>query len=63
VVTNHYYTLGLKKWLGRDGFKAYNANSWIHAAAVGLTFCYCAASLFLFANTFPKMKEIFSILR
>jgi D-alanyl-lipoteichoic acid acyltransferase DltB (MBOAT superfamily) len=63
VVANHYYTIGLKKWLGRDGFKAYNANPWIHAVAVGLTFCYCAASLFLFANKFPAMKEIVSKLR
>jgi D-alanyl-lipoteichoic acid acyltransferase DltB (MBOAT superfamily) len=63
VVTNHYYTIGLKKWLGREGFKAYNSNPWIHAVAVALTFCYCAASLFLFANTFPEMKEILSSLR
>ena len=63
VVANHYYTIGLKKLLGRDGFRAYNENRWIHAAAVGLTFCYCAASLFFFANTFPEMKQIFSILR
>jgi D-alanyl-lipoteichoic acid acyltransferase DltB (MBOAT superfamily) len=63
VVTNHYYTIGLKKWLGRDGFKAYNANPWIHAVAVVLTFWYCATSLFLFANTFPDMKVILSMLR
>ena len=63
VVVNHYYTIGLKKWLGRDGFKAYNANPWIHAAAVVLTFWYCAATLSLFANTFPEMKEILSLLR
>jgi len=63
VVVNHYYTIGLKKWLGREGFKAYNANPWIRAVAVALTFCYCAATLFLFANTFPEMKEIFSMLR
>ncbi len=62
-VTHHYYTIGLKRWLGRDGFKAYNANPWIHAAAVVITFCYCAATFFLFANTFPQMKEIFSHLR
>jgi len=30
---------------------------------VTLTFGYCAASLFLFANTFPQMKEIFAALR
>ena len=63
VVVNHYYTIGLKKWLGREGFKAYNSNPWIRAVAVALTFCYCAASLFLFANTFPGMKEILSLMR
>lgn len=63
VVTNHYYTIWLKRRLGRDGFKAYNANPWIRAVAVALTFCYCAATLFLFANTFPGMKEIISVLK
>jgi len=63
VVTNHYYTIGLKKWLGRDGMRAYNANPWIHAVAVVLTFCYCAASLIFFANTFPEIGEIFSMMR
>lgn len=63
VVANHYYTIFLKQRLGRDGFKAYNANPWIHAAAVALTFCYIAASLFFFANTFPEMQKILSSLR
>ena len=63
VVTNHYYTIGLKKWLGRDGFKAYNENRWIHAAAVVLTFAYCAASLMFFANTLPQITEIVQSLR
>ncbi len=63
VVANHYYTIFLKKRLGRDGFKAYNANPWIRAVAVGLTFCYCAATLLFFANTFPELKQMFSILR
>jgi len=63
VVTNHYYTIFLKKRLGRDGFKAYNANPWIHAVAVVLTFCYCATSLILFANSFPEIKEILLSLR
>lgn len=63
VVTNHYYTIWLKKRLGRDGFKAYNANPWIHAVAVVMTFCYCATSLILFANTFPEIKQIFLSLR
>jgi len=63
VVTNHYYTIFLKKRLGREGFKAYNENRWIHAVAVMLTFCYIAGTLFLFANTFPEMKQIFLSLR
>jgi len=63
VVTNHYYTIFLKKKLGREKFKAYNENRWIRAVAVVLTFCYCGASLIFFANTFPEIKQIFSILR
>jgi D-alanyl-lipoteichoic acid acyltransferase DltB (MBOAT superfamily) len=63
VVANHYYTIFLKKRLGRDGFKAYTSNRWIHGAAVALTFGYCAASFFLFANSFPQMKEILTALR
>jgi len=63
VVTNHYYTIFLKNKLGRDGFKAYNENKWIHWTAVALTFCYCTACFMLFANTFPQMKEIFAELR
>ena len=63
VVANHYYTIFLKKKLGREKFKAYNENKWIRAIAVVLTFCYCGASLIFFANTFPQIKEIFSVLR
>lgn len=63
VVTVHYYTIFLKKRLGRDRFKAYNENPWIRAAGVTVTFCYYAATLFLFANTVPQMREIFSVLR
>jgi D-alanyl-lipoteichoic acid acyltransferase DltB (MBOAT superfamily) len=63
VVATHYYSIGLKKWLGRDGFKEYNENRWIHALAVTTTFCYYAGTLFFFANTLPEIREIFSILR
>lgn len=63
VVAVHYYTIFLKKKLGRDGFKAYNENRWIRGIAIALTFCYYAASLFLFANTFAEMRQIISILR
>ncbi|MDR3457450.1 MAG: MBOAT family O-acyltransferase [Verrucomicrobiae bacterium] len=63
VVINHYYTIFLKKKLGREGFKAYNENRWIRAAAIGMTFCYCGGSLLFFANTFPQIREIFASLR
>ncbi|HSY18381.1 MAG TPA: MBOAT family O-acyltransferase [Candidatus Acidoferrales bacterium] len=63
VVTNHYYTIWLKKRLGREGFKAYNENRWIRAAAIVVTFCYCGASLLFFANTFPQISGIFASLR
>jgi D-alanyl-lipoteichoic acid acyltransferase DltB (MBOAT superfamily) len=63
VVANHYYTIFLKKKLGRENFKAYNENQWIRAVAVVLTFCYCGASLIFFANTFPQIKQIFSVLQ
>jgi D-alanyl-lipoteichoic acid acyltransferase DltB (MBOAT superfamily) len=63
LVVNHYYTIGLKSRLGVKGFKAYNSNPWIHSVAVVVTFCYCGATLFLFANTFPEMKQIISTMR
>jgi len=63
VVANHYYTIFLKKTLGRERFAAYNSNRLIHAAAVVLTFCFCAASLIFFANSLSEVRNIFSILR
>ena len=63
LVINHYYTIGLKRWLGREGFKAYMENRWIHAAAVVVTFCYCAASLMFFANTLAQLEEIWGDLQ
>jgi hypothetical protein len=49
----------LKRKLGREGFKAYNENQWIRAAATVLTFGYCAASMVFYANTFAQIWEIF----
>jgi hypothetical protein len=63
VTVVHYYTIFLKRRLGRDGFKAYNENRWIRGAAVGLTFCYCSASLIFLANTVPQIRQILSALR
>ena len=63
VIVTHYYTIGLKNWLGRDGYKAYNSNPWIHAAGVTVTFCYFAMTLFFFANSPRQIEQIFSVMR
>lgn len=62
VAANHYYTIALKRWLGKERFIAYNKNRFIHAIAVAMTFSYFSASLFLFANDGKAMREIFSSL-
>ena len=63
VAANHYYTIALKKRLGREGFKAYNENPWIHAVAVVSTFLFYAASLLFFASSLHQIKEILRALR
>lgn len=61
VVANHYYTVWLKRVLGREGFKKYNSNHWIHGMAVVMTFAYVAASLMLFANRFSEIRDLLNI--
>ncbi|WP_029247010.1 MBOAT family O-acyltransferase [Schlesneria paludicola] len=63
LIAHHYYTIYLKKWLGRERFAAYNRNRAIHAVSVALTFSYVSACLFLFANDGESMARIFSMLR
>jgi D-alanyl-lipoteichoic acid acyltransferase DltB (MBOAT superfamily) len=63
VATVHYYTIFLKRRLGRDGFKAYNENRWIRAAAMVLTFFYFATSLIFFACTFDQINQILAVLK
>jgi D-alanyl-lipoteichoic acid acyltransferase DltB (MBOAT superfamily) len=63
VSANHYYTIALKKWLGKQGFAAYNRSRAIHAAAVTFTFVYVAASMFLFANDGSAVRAFAPMLR
>jgi len=58
VVSVHYYTLGLKKFLGRDRFRVYMGSRLIHGIAICMTFTYVVASHFLFANSFSDMRQI-----
>jgi D-alanyl-lipoteichoic acid acyltransferase DltB (MBOAT superfamily) len=63
VAANHYYTIALKSWLGKERFAAYNRSRAIHGAAVTMTFLYFTASLFFFANDLDAIRTIFSMLR
>jgi D-alanyl-lipoteichoic acid acyltransferase DltB (MBOAT superfamily) len=63
VVSCHYYTIWLKKHLGKAGYAAYHQNPWIKAVAVTATFLFAAGSLFFFANTLEDAQIIRSVLR
>jgi D-alanyl-lipoteichoic acid acyltransferase DltB (MBOAT superfamily) len=63
VVSCHYYTIWLKKRLGKKGFTAYQNNPWIRTAGTALTFTFVVFTLFVFANNVSGIREIFSLLR
>jgi len=63
VVANHYYTVWMKKALGKERFKRYNDNLLINTAAKGLTFAYVAASFAIFANDRNMLGIIKNALR
>jgi len=63
VTATHYYTIWLKKRLGRDGFKAYNSNPWIRIAGIIITFCYFSFTLFFFANSMREINAILAVIR
>lgn len=58
VISNHYYTLWLKRVLGKEKYKIYNENPVVNAAAIVLTFIYVAASFAVFANSYNKFGMI-----
>ena len=58
IATVHYYTVWLKKKLGRDKFAAYRQNSAIKATATVVTFIYFSLTLFAFANTWKEMLAV-----
>jgi hypothetical protein len=62
MVIHHYYTIGLKQWLGKAGFRDYNANPWIRFSATFVTFIFVATSLFFFANSMEEIQRIFSVM-
>jgi D-alanyl-lipoteichoic acid acyltransferase DltB (MBOAT superfamily) len=62
VIANLYYAIALKKWLGKERFRAYSRSPGIRAVAVAITFAYVSATLFLFANNWDDARKIFRAL-
>ena len=58
----HYYSVFLKRKLGKEGFAVYRANRLIYAVGCAMTFVYFSLSLFLFANSWQEMHDVFRIL-
>jgi D-alanyl-lipoteichoic acid acyltransferase DltB (MBOAT superfamily) len=63
IAAVHYYTVWLKKRLGRDRFAAYRKNKVIRAVGTVVTFAYFSLSLFVFANTWSDVRAIHAHLR
>lgn len=63
IIANHYYTIWLKRTLGRERYNSYNQNRLINAAAIVLTFFYVAASFAVFANDYEMMGLIKNAIR
>ncbi len=62
LVIVFYYGIAMKKWLGKERYKWYLQNRWIHLGAIIVTFLYVAASLFFFANNFAAIRKIWSLM-
>lgn len=58
VISNHYYTVWIKRVLGKQRYNAYNENPFVNAAAMALTFMYVAASFAVFANSYGRFGMI-----
>jgi len=58
LVTVHYYTIWLKRKLGREKFAAYRKSQPIRWVATVINFAYFAFTLFFFANSWADMGGI-----
>lgn len=58
----HYYTVFLKRRLGKQGYARYLENRWIEAAGVFTTIVFFSCGLFLLANSMSQMRQIFQSL-
>jgi len=62
LVTVHYYTVWLKKKLGREGYAKYRQNNAIRYLTTGMTYAYFAFTLILFANTWSQIGDLIRVL-
>lgn len=62
VASCHYYTIFLKKTLGKARYMAYEKNKFIRAAAVTVTFAYVTGTLFFFANSLDRGRTILHLI-
>jgi D-alanyl-lipoteichoic acid acyltransferase DltB (MBOAT superfamily) len=63
IAAVHYYTVWLKRRLGRERYAVYRKNRVISSIATVITFTYFSLTLFVFANTWKEMLSIKSNLR
>ena len=63
LVTVLYYTVWLKRKLGRNKFAAYRKSGFVRAVATAMTFSYFSLTLFFFANTWEEMRAIVAALK
>lgn len=63
IAAVHYYTLWLKRRLGRERYAAYRKNRIIRSVATVSTFTYFSLTLFVFANTWREILDIRSSLK
>lgn len=58
MIVNHYYTIWMKAKLGAAGYRRYNDNPYVNAAAIVVTFVYVSLSFTLFANSNAMLGAI-----
>jgi D-alanyl-lipoteichoic acid acyltransferase DltB (MBOAT superfamily) len=63
LVAVHYYTVWLRKILGRERLAAYRKSTAIRTVSTMATFLYFSVSLFFFANTWDDMRTILHALQ
>lgn len=62
VVGNHYYSIALKKYLGRERFAAYNKSVAVRLVATAATLVFISATLVLVANDLPALRKVIAAL-